>query len=383
MTARSEIAARLDKAEFVRLGIKKMKSPMKLIFVITVTVVLLTAGCGKKETSSLMSPQTAQADSSKTQTNGPKKKVLFVDSYHRGYEWSDAVTNGILLTFKTKLNEDDTTDNSKSQVDLKIFRMDTKHNISEGFKKAAALEAKDLIESWKPDVVITSDDNAFKYLIMPYYKDADMPIVFCGLNWDASVYGAPYSNTTGMVEVALIKELMKEVRLYSHGNRIGFLAGNEVTSKKEAAYYKTLFNLHFTEKYVDDFEDWKKTYIDMQQNFDILILCNNAGINDWNEAEAIKLISTHTVIPACSTLDWMIKYSLLVYARIPEEQGEWAAKAALEILNGKSPSDIPVVMNEKAKVHLNMEIAKKLRIVFPMDLINKAKLFSTKVKHEN
>jgi ABC-type uncharacterized transport system substrate-binding protein len=354
-----------------------MKYPIKIISVITITAVLLAIGCGKKETSSLMSPQKAQADSSRTQTESPKKKVLYIDSYHRGYEWSDGVTNGILLTFKAKLNENDTVDNSMSKVDLKIFRMDSKRNTSEGFKKAAALEAKDLIESWKPDVVITSDDNAFKYLIMPYYKDADMPIVFCGLNWDASVYDAPYSNTTGMVEVSLVKELMEQLSLYSHGNRIGWLSGNVATSRKEAMYYKSLLNLHMTEKYVNNFQDWKKTYIDMQQNFDVLILYNNAGINGWNEAEAVELVRTHTVIPVGSTLNWMTKYSLLAYAKIPEEQGEWVAKATIEILNGKSPSDIPVVRNKKAKIYLNMEVAKKLGIVFPMDLINEAELFST------
>ena len=354
-----------------------MKYTIKIIFAITITVALLTVGCGKKETSTLTAPEKTQAGSSKTQADGPKKKVLYIDSYHRGYEWSDGVTNGILLTLKAKLNEDDTTDNSKSKVDLKIFRMDTKRNASEEFKEAAALKAKDMIEQWKPDVVITSDDNAFKYLVMPYYKDADLPIVFCGLNWDASIYGAPYSNTTGMVEISLIKQLMEQLRLYSHGNRIGFLTGNTTTGRKEAIYYKSLFNLDIIEKYVDTFEDWKKNYIDMQQNFDILILYNNAGIDNWNEAEAVETILTHTVIPAGSTLDWMTDYSLVTYGKIAEEQGEWAAKAAVEILDGKSPSDIPVVMNEKTKVYLNMGIAKKLGIVFPMDVINEAELFST------
>jgi hypothetical protein len=34
-----------------------------------------------------------------------------------------------------------------------------------------ALEAKALIEAWRPDVVITADDDAAQYLIMPFYKD--------------------------------------------------------------------------------------------------------------------------------------------------------------------------------------------------------------------
>ena len=342
-----------------------MKNIIKAIVVIAVVLISLTASCSKKETSSLMGPQKAQADR-------PKKKVLFVDSYHRGYEWNDGVVNGLLPTFGAKLNEDDSIDNSESNVDLRIFRMDTKRNTSEEFKQQSALKAKNIIESWRPDVVIVSDDNAFKYLVMPYYKDANLPIVFCGLNWDASIYGAPYSNTTGMIEVSLLKQLMEQLRLYSRGNRIGFLSCDVITSRKEAKYYRSLFNLDIMEEYVNNFEDWKKTYLEMQQNFDMIIFHNNAGINDWNKDEAIELIRTHTIVPVGTINPWIAEYALLAYAKVPEEQGEWVANATLEILSGKSPSNIPIVKNKKAKVYLNMEIARKLGITFPMELISQA-----------
>ena len=54
------------------------------------------------------------------------KKVLFIDSYHTGYKWSDGITKGI---------QDVVGD---SGVELKIHRMDTKRNTSEEFKKNAA-----------------------------------------------------------------------------------------------------------------------------------------------------------------------------------------------------------------------------------------------------
>ena len=45
--------------------------------------------------------------------------------------------------------------------------MDTKRRSSTEDKKNSAVAAKAVIESWKPDVVITADDNAVKYLIQP------------------------------------------------------------------------------------------------------------------------------------------------------------------------------------------------------------------------
>ena len=94
------------------------------------------------------------------------KKILYVDSYHEGYAWSDGITNGI------KAGLDGT------GVELKVFRMDTKRNADEGFKKEAALKAKTMIEAFAPDVVIASDDNASKYLIMPISRTPAWPSCF-------------------------------------------------------------------------------------------------------------------------------------------------------------------------------------------------------------
>lgn len=41
--------------------------------------------------------------------------------------------------------------------------MDTKLNNAEAFKRQAA---KRIIDEWTPDVVVSSDDNATKYLIV-------------------------------------------------------------------------------------------------------------------------------------------------------------------------------------------------------------------------
>lgn len=41
-----------------------------------------------------------------------------------------------------------------------------------------ALKAKEIIDSFKPDVVILSDDNALKYVYEPYYYKSKIPFVF-------------------------------------------------------------------------------------------------------------------------------------------------------------------------------------------------------------
>jgi len=322
-------------------------------------------GCGKKSSN----PSPASSMPAETLS---KKKVLYIDSYFRGYEWNDGITNGILEVFGAKLNDDDTVDNSQSKVELRIVRMDTKRHGSEEFKKQAGLIAKDVIESWRPDVVITSDDNAFKYVIADFYRDTNLPVVFCGLNWDASLYGAPYKNTTGMVEVSLIEQVVEQLKKYAKGSRMGFLGEECETTRKEALYYKKLFKMEFAEEYVTTFAQWKSKFLDMQEKFDLVLMYNNAAINDWNKEEAAKFAFNNTKIPVGGVMGWMAPYSLLIYSTAPEEQGQWSANAALEILNGRKPSDIPLVTNKTAKIFLNMKMAKKLGIVFPIELVNQA-----------
>jgi ABC-type uncharacterized transport system substrate-binding protein len=290
------------------------------------------------------------------------KKVLCIDSYHEGYEWSDSVISGVVDGLKG------------SGVELRIYRMDTKRNISEEFKKQAAILANDMIKKYKPDLIIAADDNASKYLIEPYYKDIDLPIVFCGVNWDETVYGYPYSNATGMVEVSLISKLIEELLNYSKGNRIGFLGGDVLTDRKEAESYKKIFHITLTEMYAKTFSEWKRYFLKMQNEVDILIVYNDAGVEGWDAVEAEVFVKENTFIPTGSVLDWMAKYVLMTLAKEGEEQGEYAAQTALRILNGEDPKDIPIVRNKNGKVYLNINIADKLGVVLRPRLLKQAEI---------
>ena len=52
-----------------------------------------------------------------------------------------------------------------------------------------------------PDLLIVSDDNAVKYLVVPNFQDDPMPIVFCGVNWTADQYDLSHCNITGILEL--------------------------------------------------------------------------------------------------------------------------------------------------------------------------------------
>jgi ABC transporter substrate binding protein len=281
------------------------------------------------------------------------KRVLYVDSYNEGYEWSDGITAAV----KSVMDE--------AGVTLKIYRMDTKRNTDEAFKKKAALEAKDLIAAFRPDVVIASDDNASKYLIVPYFKNTSLPFVFCGVNYTAEEYGFPCSNVTGMLEVPPALKLIYSLKYFKRIVTVGYLAADTLTERKDGEFTKRDVREDYIERYVKTFDEWKTAFNEMQNQVDVLIVGNNGGIKGWDYGQAERFALENTRIPTGCLLDWMAPVVFLGATRSATEQGHYAATTALRILNGTPPSSIPVVGNVQANIIINMKIAKKLGLKVP------------------
>jgi ABC-type uncharacterized transport system substrate-binding protein len=310
--------------------------------------------------------------SSRASSAADKKKVLYVNSYHPGYEWSDGITRSICKVFGARIRNGGDIDNSKSGVRLKVVYVDTKRKHGEAQKIDAGRRAKHIIDSWAPDLVITSDDNAAKYLIVPFFRNTAMPFVFCGINWDSSEYGLPCKNVTGMVEVQLIGQIVSTLKRYARGNRIAYIKGDDFSARKEARFYEQHFHLSLDMRFVKTFAQWKAAYIDLQHTSEMILVGNSASIEGWQAKAAKTLVDQQTLVPTGNWDAWMAPFALITFATNPEEQGRWAATTALKILSGTPPSQIPVVTNKAARVILNMPLAKKLGIRFPMELIDRA-----------
>lgn len=291
------------------------------------------------------------------------QKILYINSYHDGYDWSDGITKGVKDTLKD------------TGVELKIIYMDTKGERSEEFKQAAGLKAKATIDEFQPKVVITADDSAAKYVIMPYYKDATLPFVFCGINYDASIYGFPYKNVTGMIEVDLVSAMVKQMRPHAKGDKLGILSLDDFSERKLVDSIRKEFNQpDATTAFVKTFDEWKQRFLSLQDAVDMLLFVNPKGVTGWDTPLATEFAQQQTRIPTAATVAWMMPFTLLGLVKIPEEQGIYAAQTALKILDGSKPSDFPLVKNKEGKFYLNLKIAKKLGIAFPARILEKAEV---------
>lgn len=287
---------------------------------------------------------------------------LYVSSYHKGYEWNDGIERGM-------------DDALKGKCDVDKFYMDTNRNIDPEHAKRMALLAKKYIEKTRPDIVIACDDPASKYLVQPYFKDNVLPIVFCGVNWTVKTYGYPYTNVTGMLEMAPIKPLMREVMAIIPGVKEGiYLTSDVITQHREFEFNRenlAQLGIKLTPVYVKTMAQWKAAFVAAQKS-QFIFLGTNAGINDWKDEEARVFSASQTNKLVVTNYDWMAPLAVLSMTKIAEEQGEWSAQVALSILGGIKPDVIPIVANRRWKVFINPDLAKHAHIKLPQRLIRTA-----------
>ena len=273
---------------------------------------------------------------------------VYVSSYHKGYAWSDGIERGLRAGLK-------------GHCDLIQFDMDTKRNSSELYKTEKAGDLARGIMKIKPDVLITSDDNAARYLITRYFSGGELPVVFCGINWTVKEYGFPVSNVTGMVEVTAIRPLLdwasKLTKPGARGVYIGTDALSEIKDYKFLAKVATEMGLTIDRVIVNDQQAWMSAF-EQSNEADFIILGTSSGINGWDEKILLPFVREHADKLILTSYSEMMPFAMIGFVKIPEEQGEWAAKTAIAIYNGLPIQRIPIIANRKWEVFENTSMLK-------------------------
>lgn len=119
---------------------------------------------------------------------GRPLRILHVMSYHSPWRWTD----GQLAGFKAGLGP--------VAAQFQVFQLDTKRHSSDAQMAERGRQALALVESWQPDLLYASDDDAQAH-VTRHLLGGGLPLVFSGVNRDPAHYGfdrAP--NVTGVIE---------------------------------------------------------------------------------------------------------------------------------------------------------------------------------------
>ncbi len=294
-------------------------------------------------------------------------RIFYINSYHQGYGSSDDIMTGL-----HKVLDD-------APVVLEKFFMNTKiENEKEQILKKTE-EALAKIEAFDPDIIIASDDDAVKYLIEPYFKNTKMPVIFCGVNWTADQYGLPVKNVTGMLEVLPIDESIDILNTYfPEAKQLLILSELSPAETKNKEVLDPVFRgrgLKPSYALVEDFEDWKAAFENAMVDYDVVYIPTNGAIKNWNHDEAVDFVAEHISKPVFTCDDFMMPYAVFGLTKIAEEQGEWSANAALNVLKGiQDISEIELTKNVRSKSWINLKLAEKVGFEPSQELVNESEL---------
>ena len=291
-------------------------------------------------------------------------KVLHVMSYHSPWKWTDDQLQG----FKDALRDLD--------VEYKIFQMDTKRHSSEQWKLRVAAQAKELIDTWKPDLVFTNDDNAQLYVVKDYVN-TDIPFVFSAVNAEPEDYGFTGSkNVTGVLErvhfvqtVRLLKQLAPTVRKIVIITDTGKMWGPMMEEMKQSES-ELLQDVEIVGYYVlNTFEEYKKTVKDCEGRADALGMLGVFEFKDENGANVpLEQVQRWTVensrLPDFAFWEDRVDKGTLCAVTVSGlEQGRAAGEIARGILlEGRSPAGYSMKATEKGVPVVNLARARKLNL---------------------
>jgi len=332
----------------------------KKIMVIIFILVIVLFNCKKKTT----------IEGGKITNNGKPFKILHVMSYHAPYEWTDELLRG----FQEALADVD--------AEYNVFQMQTDLKSDEESKLAAGKAARELFESYKPDLVYTTDDNAQKYFAK-YYINNSVPFVFAAVNSNAKDYG--YVGSTNIAGVQEQEHILPSInfitKIKPSIKKITVITDSDATWPRVIdrikAISKDLKDITITiVDPISKFADFKKKMIELQKTTDAICYLGVFRFQDekGNNVPLIdvqKWIVENSKVPDFSF--WGDRVMKGVFCSVivsGYEQGLAAGKIARGILiDKKKTSDYPFEPTVKGVPMINLARAKKIGVTIESEIL--------------
>ena len=163
-------------------------------------------------------------------------RIFILHSYEQGHVCGQPQHDGVLSALRQAGYREN------QNLELEMYFMDTKqcNNTPELIEREATL-ARKRIEAFKPDVLVTLDDNAFSSVGLAY-ADTRFPVVFCGVNQRLEKYNArvpfmnsrkfPGHNITGVSEKLHVTDALRvHTLLFSGVQSVQFIVDRSVTGR--------------------------------------------------------------------------------------------------------------------------------------------------------
>jgi len=307
----------------------------------------------------------------------PSPRVFVVHSYSSDYVWAQTISRGIQESLRSR------------KISTETYYMDAMRDPDPEHLRAKAQGILAQIEAKKPQVVIAADDAAQLYLAAPYLKGRSTPqVIFCGVNAPLKRYGFPAANVSGVRErwhfrdgFALLKKIRPSLRsivlLSDDSESAGYVLEDLLADQKHGGPFA--LKLLKVER-AHTFQQWQRLVQQHQRRADALALGLYHSLVDEKTGETVPAGTVsawnNSVIhvPTLGFADYAKEHGQLCgILESGEEQGYLAGAMARQVLErGMAAGELPVRINQKGIVLLNLKTAERLGIVIPFEIIRAA-----------
>ncbi|MFT5875361.1 MAG: ABC-type uncharacterized transport system substrate-binding protein, partial [Clostridium sp.] len=274
-----------------------------------------------------------------------RNHILILNSYHKGYKWTDDNVKGIESILKNNDNV------------IRIEYMDTK--IKKDDKQLSVLYElyKHKFNNYKFDVIIASDNDAYNFL-KKYHGDlfGDTPIICDGLNSFDDFITNKKNGFTGIAETLDIKDTLDvSFKLHKDIKNVVVIADESLASDLIIEIIKNIMPLYGTNKQFyfsqNDSIEEQKSYLSKIPKNSIVI---QIGIykDEFEEPitveEGDRIISESTDAPIYTFWEMHLGNGIIGGMLTSSyTQGKIVAQMALQVLSGKNIKEIPFIQKSQ------------------------------------
>lgn len=304
-------------------------------------------------------------------------RVLVVHSYNKEFVWTRLVNQGLAEALRGL------------EVSFEYAYMDAKRQPAPEALRQAAEKVMARVDSFRPQVVIAVDDAAQQYLVLPHLKNRqDIQVIFCGVNAPPKDYGYPLANVSGVREhwhfrdgLKLVKELVPAATTAALLIEDTETGRSTVAELREEESHGGRFALRLkTVALTRSFQQWQEQVRLAQRTVNALVLPLYHSLVDESTGQVVpaeKVMAwTNSVnrLPTLGLLDYAREHGVLCgVLESGQEQGWLAGGMAREVLTkGIDAGSLPIRVNRRGVVLLNLKTAERLKIMIPYHLIESA-----------